>query len=151
MYLTCILKQVKLNMQNPTPISYRWELHKQVGPSCLVCGLQLPSGWPNLPEHQRELDFGVMHLLGALPLAKLSWYGGCLNDLNAWIPNSVARSHLSVHLFNRAIQCGVAIFLVHVVISSSALVSQPNSIVVYLGGILLKNLQLTRITQENKK
>ena len=81
-----------------------------------------------------------MHLLGALPFAKLSWYGGCLNDLNAWIPNSVARSHLSIHLFNRTIECSVPIFLVHVVISSSALISQPNSIVFYLGGILLKNL-----------
>ena len=106
-----------------------------------MCCLQLPSGWPYLPEHQRELDFGVMHLLGALPLAKLSWFCGCLNDLNAGMPNTVVRSHLSVHMFNSAIECGVPIFLVHVVISSSTLVSQPNSIgFFYLGGILLKNL-----------
>jgi hypothetical protein len=80
-------------------------------------------------------------LLGTLSLAKLGWDGSCLNDLDAWKPHPVARCHLSVHLFNSTIKSCVAVFLVHVVIASSALVSQPYSIILDLGRILLKNLQ----------
>ena len=35
----------------------------------LVSGLELPSWWPNLLEHQWELDLAVMELLGGLPFA----------------------------------------------------------------------------------
>ncbi|KAL0432833.1 UNVERIFIED_CONTAM: hypothetical protein Slati_2617600 [Sesamum latifolium] len=67
-----------------------------------------------------------MKLLGALLLAKLSWNGGCLDDLDAMMTNPVARRHLSVHLLNSTIQGCITILLVHVVITSSTLVSQPD-------------------------
>lgn len=81
-----------------------------------------------------------MKLLGALSLAELSWDSGCLDDLNAVIADPVTRCHLSVHLFNSTIQGGITKLLVHVVITSSALVAQPNTIVVDLGWVLLKYL-----------
>lgn len=117
------------------------KLHKQVGPWCLVCGLQLPGRWPNLLEHQWELDFGVVELFCAVSLAKLSWDSCSLDDLDARKPDSVARSHLGVHLFHSTIKGGVTVFLVHVVITSSALVTQPNTIVLDCCGVFLKNLQ----------
>lgn len=117
------------------------ESHKQVGPGCLVCCLQLPTWWSNLPEHQWELDFRVVELLGALPFAQLCWDGGSLNDLDAWKPHPMTRRHFSVHLFNGTIESGISVFLVHVVIASSTLIPQPNSIVLNLGRIFLKNLQ----------
>jgi len=82
-----------------------------------------------------------VELLGTLSLAKLSWDGSCLDDLDAWKPHPMARCHLSVHLFNSTIKGCVSVFLVHVVITSSALVSQPYSIILDRGRILLKNLQ----------
>lgn len=117
------------------------ELHKQVGPWCLVCCLQLPSWWPNLLKHQWELNFGVMELFGAFPFAKFCRDGSCLNDLDAWKPHSVPRCHLSVHVFYCTIESCVTVLLVHVVITSSTLISKPNSIIVDLGWIFLKNLQ----------
>lgn len=120
-----------------------WELHEQVGLGCLVCCFELPSWGPHLLEHQRELDFGVEELLGALPFAKLSWDGGSLNNLDAWTPDSMTRCHFVVHLFNSTVQSSISVFLVHVVITGSALISQPNSIVLDLGRIFLKNLQFT--------
>jgi len=66
------------------------QLHKQVGPRSLVSGLELSGWWPNLPEHQGELDFGVVELFGALPLAKLGWDSGCFDDLDAMTTDPVA-------------------------------------------------------------
>lgn len=79
------------------------KLHEQVRPFCLVCGLQLPSGWPDLLKYQGELDFGVVKLLGALSLAEFCWDGGSLDNLDARKPDSVSRSHLIVHLFHSPI------------------------------------------------
>ena len=77
--------------------------HKQVGPRCFVSCLQLPSWGPNLLEHQWELDLRVVELLSALPLAQLSWDGGSLDDLDAWIPDPMTRCHFVVHLLNSSI------------------------------------------------
>lgn len=52
----------------------------------------------------------------------------------------MARSHLSVHLLDRAIEGGVAVLVVHVVVSCPALVTQPDTKVLDCGGVLLKNL-----------
>jgi len=82
-----------------------------------------------------------VELLGALSLAKLSGDGSDLNDLDARKPNPVARCHLSIHLLNNTIQSSVPVFLVHVVITCSALVLQPYSKVLDYDRILLKNLQ----------
>ena len=117
------------------------DLHKQVGPWCLVGGLELPGRWPDLPEGQGELDLGVVELFWALPLAKLSWDGCSLDYLDARRPNPMTGSHLSVHLLNSTIQSSVTVFLVHVVITSSTLIPQPNPIILDCGWVLLKNLQ----------
>lgn len=92
-----------------------------------------------------------MELLCAFSLAQLGWYCGCPDDLNAWRPYSVTRSHLSVHLLNSTVKSSVSIFLVHIVIPSSALISQPDSIVLNFGRILLKNLQykLKKLDKDN--
>lgn len=117
------------------------KLHKQVRLGCLVCCLQLPAWWPNLLGNQRELDFGVVELFGALPLAELGRNGGSLYDLNAVVTNSVTRTHFSVHLLNSTIQSGVTVLFVHVMISSPTLVPQPNAIVLNGRRIFLKDLQ----------
>jgi len=41
-----------------------------------------------------------VELLGALPLAKLGWDGGSLDDLDAREPDPMTRSHLIVHRLN---------------------------------------------------
>lgn len=86
-----------------------------------------------------------MELFGAFPLAQLSRNGSSLDDLNAWRSYPVPRSHLGVHLFHSTIESGVTIFLVHVMIPSSALVAQPDAIVLDFGRILLKDLQRNKI------
>jgi hypothetical protein len=53
----------------------------------------------------------------------------------------VAGSHLCVHLLNCAIEGSVTVFLVHVVVSGPALVTQPDAKVLDSGRVLLKNLQ----------
>lgn len=116
-------------------------LHKDVGPGCLVSRLELPRWGPNLPQHQWKLDLGVMELLGALPLAEFCWDSCCLDNLDARRPHPVTRCHLSVHVFYSTIQSCVSVLLVHVVITSPTLVSQPDSIVVDRSWIFLKNLQ----------
>lgn len=118
-----------------------WELHKEVGLGGLVCCFELPSWGPNLLEHQWELDFRIVELLGALPFAQLSWDGGSLNYLDAWMPHPMSRRHFGVHMLNCTVQSSISVFLVHIVIPSTTLIPQPNSIILNLGRILLKNLQ----------
>lgn len=120
------------------------QLHEQVGPRGFVCCLELPGGWPHLLKHQGEFDLWVMELLGAFPLAEFCRNGCCLNDLDAWAPHSMARSHLVIHVLDSPVQCCIPILLVHVVITCSALIPQPNTIVLDLGWVLFKNLQITK-------
>ena len=115
-------------------------LHKQVGPGCFVCGLELPGRWSNLLVDQGKLDLGIMELLSALPLAKLGRDSGSLDDLDAVAAHPVAGGHLGVHLLNAPVQSGVTVLLVHVVIPSSALVSQPDAVVLDGCRVLLENL-----------
>lgn len=117
------------------------ESHEQVWPGCLVCCLEPPSWGSNLFEHQWEFDFRIVELLGTLPFAQLSRDGGSLNYLDAWMPHSMTRCHFIVHLLNSTIQSRVTVLLVHIMITSATLISQPNSIVLNLGRILLKDLQ----------
>lgn len=81
-----------------------------------------------------------MKLLGAFPLAQLCWDRGSLDDLNAGEPDPVARRHLIVHLLHGSIECRVSVLLVHVVITGTALVPEPNTIVINLSWVLLKDL-----------
>ena len=82
-----------------------------------------------------------MELLGALPLAKLVRDGSCFDNLNARSPNPVARCHLIVHVLNSTIQGCVPVFFVHVVVPGSALVTQPDTIILDHGWVLLIDLK----------
>lgn len=83
--------------------SIKARLHEQVWPRCFVGGLEL-SGWrPDLPDHQRELNFGVVELLGAFSLAELGRNGSRLDDLDAVVSDPVSRGHLSVHLLDSSV------------------------------------------------
>lgn len=81
-----------------------------------------------------------MELLGALALAEFGRDCSSLDDLNAMVPDTVTGCHLIVHLLNSTIQCGVPVLLVHVVITSPALVPQPDAIVLDLCWFPLKYL-----------
>jgi len=81
-----------------------------------------------------------VELLGAFPLAKLVRDCSCFDDLDAREPDPVARSHLIVHLLNSTIQSGVTVFLVHVVITGTTLVAQPDTIVLDHSRVLLIDL-----------
>jgi len=81
-----------------------------------------------------------MKLLSVITLADAEVDSGSLDDLDAGGPDTVAGSHLCVHLLNRTIEGGVTVLLVHVVVSSPALVTQPDTKVLDCGGVLLKNL-----------
>ena len=83
-----------------------------------------------------------MELLRTFPLAELCRNSRCLNDLDAGAPNPMTRSHLGIHLLDSTVQCRIPILLVHVVVTSSALIPQPNAIVIDLGWVLLKDLQI---------
>ena len=82
-----------------------------------------------------------MELLGALSLAQFCRDCGGLDDLNAREPHSMARSHLGVHLLHSTVERGVAELLVHVVVPGSALVTEPDTVVLDFRGVLLENLQ----------
>lgn len=129
-----------------SPTNNQTDLHKQVRPRCLVGSLQFPAWWPDFLQHQWKLDFGVVELLSTLPLAKFSRDCGSLNDLDAMATDPVARSHLGVHVLNSTIQSSITVLLVHVVITSSTLIPQPDTIVLDLCWVLLKNLQANQVT-----
>ena len=114
--------------------------HEQVRPRCLEGGLQLPGGRPDLAVHERELDIRVVELLSVVPLAELEVDSGGLDDLDARESHTMARSHLGVHLFRGTIQCSVTVLLVHVVVTGSALVTQPDAIVLDRGWVALEDL-----------
>ena len=81
-----------------------------------------------------------MELLRALSLAQSGRDSSCLDDLNAREPDSVPRRHLGVHLLHGSVQSSVTELLVHVVVTCTALVPQPDSKVLDRGRVLLKDL-----------
>lgn len=83
-----------------------------------------------------------MELLGVFAFAQLRGDGGCLDNLDARKPNTVTGCHLVVHLFDGTVECGVPVFLVHVVVPSSALVPQPDAIVLDFCWVPFKYLHI---------
>lgn len=81
-----------------------------------------------------------MELFGNFPLAKFSWDSGRLDNLDAMMANPVTRSHFGVHLLYSTIQSGISVLFVHVMITSPTLVTQPDTIVLDCGWVLLKDL-----------
>jgi hypothetical protein len=125
--------------------------HEKVGPGSLESGPELPGRRPDLAVHKRELDLGVVELLGVVPLAQLEVDRRCLDDLYAGGPHAVAGGHLVVHLLHCAVQGGVAVLLVHVVVTSPALVAQPDAIVLDGGRVALKDLRNIEMCYEAQK
>jgi hypothetical protein len=83
-----------------------------------------------------------VELLSVVTLAEFKVDSSSLDDLNARESDTVAGSHLSVHLLNGTIQGGITVLLVHVVVTSPTLVTQPDAIVLDSRWVLLKNLQI---------
>ena len=81
-----------------------------------------------------------MELLSVVTLAEFKVDSSSLDDLNARESDTVAGSHLSVHLLNSTIEGGITVLLVHVVVASPTLVTQPDAIVLDSCWVLLKNL-----------
>lgn len=129
---SCTTKQRSTSLRNQS--------HEQVWPRRLERGLELPGWRPDLAVHKGELDAPVVELLGVVPLAELEVDSGGLDDLDARESHTMARSHLGVHLFHGTIQCSVTVLLVHVVVTGSALVTQPDAIVLDRGWVALEDL-----------
>lgn len=106
----------------------------------LECGLQLSGRGPDFLEDEGEFDFRIMELLRALTLAEFGRNGGSPDNLDAMAPDSVAGCHLVVHLLHGTIQCSIPVLFVHVVVTCSALVPQPDAIILYLCWFPLKYL-----------
>ena len=114
--------------------------HEQVGPWSPEGGLQLPGWRPDFAVNQRKLNLRIVELLGVVPLAELEVNCCRLNDLDAGWPHAVTGSHLIVHLLHGTIKGGITVLLVHVVVPSPALVTQPDAIVLDCGRVTLKDL-----------
>jgi len=102
-------------------------LDKSVGPGRLESGLELPARRPDFAVGERKLDLGVMKLLCILTLAQRDRHSCCLDNLDAWHADTMAGCHLIIHLLYSTIESDVSILLVHVVVTSSALVPHPNA------------------------
>ena len=81
----------------------------------------------------RELELLVMHLHDMLTTALLIGDGGGMDDLNGAGVRAMASGHLLVELAHRAIDVHVAELLVHVVRICSAVVAQPDAVILHLG------------------
>nr|XP_018680316.1 PREDICTED: uncharacterized protein LOC108952562 [Musa acuminata subsp. malaccensis] len=66
--------------------------------------------------------------------------GGSPDNLDAKAPDSVAGCHLVVHLLHGTVQCSIPVLFVHVVVTCSALVPQPDAIILDLCWFPLKYL-----------
>ena len=80
------------------------------------------------------------NLQGVGALAGACGNGGRFDDLDAGEAHAVAGPHLLVQLLDGAVEGGVAVLLVHVVVASPALVADPDAEVLDGGGLLLEDL-----------
>lgn len=62
-----------------------------------------------------------------------------LDDLDVASHSSVSTGHVVVHLSNSTSKCGISVLLVHIVCTTSASVSEPDSEVLNLSRMLLKD------------
>jgi hypothetical protein len=92
-----------------------------------------------LAKH-RELDVRVVELSDVGTLAISSLHNCCLDDVQLVAADSVPGRHLRVHLFHSAVESQVAVLLVHVVVSCTRLVADPNTEVLCGCGLLLEDL-----------
>jgi hypothetical protein len=73
-------------------------------------------------------------------LAVTSIDSGGLDDRDGTVSSTVSTSHFLVHLFYSAVESGISVLLVGVVHTGTGVVSNPNSIVLNGGWVLLENL-----------
>lgn len=88
---------------------------------------------------QRELDVQVVELLRVGALAELGRHDASLDDLHARCTYPVARRHLVVELIHGAVERGVPVLLVRVVIARSRLVADPYAVVLHQRRLLLED------------
>jgi hypothetical protein len=88
-------------------------------------------GYPPAPTHLQRV--------GALACRR--GHGRGLDDLDAGEADPVAGAHLLVQLLHGAVEGGVAVLLVHVVVPSPALVADPDAKVLDGRGPLLEDLR----------
>lgn len=81
-----------------------------------------------------------MELSDVCSLALRCLDSSCFNDRDGTMSGTVPTSHLLVHLFYGAIKSGISVLLVRIVDTSTRVVSNPNSVILNGGWILLENL-----------
>jgi hypothetical protein len=91
-----------------------------------------------------------MELFCVISFAELGWYCRSLDDLDARGPHTMTWSHFVIHLFYSTIQSGISVLLVHVMVTCPALVSHPDTIVLYCSRLLFKYLQAKLRGEGNK-
>lgn len=89
---------------------------------------------------QLEGDFRVNELEDVGTLAVVALDDGGLDDLDAGATSPVTGSHLGVHLLNSGGEGGVTVFLVHIVGTRSGVVSDPETEVLDVVGVLFVDL-----------
>jgi len=87
-----------------------------------------------------ELNASIVELLGVGTLAGSERNSGSPNDADLGKANAVPGGHLVVHLGNSTVEGEVTVLLVHVVVTSATLVTNPNAVVLDSVGALLENL-----------
>mmetsp|Transcript_22090 Transcript_22090/g.41651 ORF Transcript_22090/g.41651 Transcript_22090/m.41651 type:complete len:203 (+) Transcript_22090:63-671(+) len=113
-------------------------LRKGLGALGLESGAELLGSVRELPDDW-ELELAVMHLHHMLASAHVIWDGRGVDDLDRTRVGSVSASHLLVQLPYSTIDVHVAELLVHVVRVGTAVISQPDAIVLHLGwGLVVK-------------
>jgi hypothetical protein len=74
-----------------------------------------------------------VELLGVVTLGGSRSDSGGFDDVDARVLSAVTRSHLLVHLSHGPVEGGVAVLLVHVVVTSPGLVTHPDAKVLHSG------------------
>jgi len=87
-----------------------------------------------------EFDLVVVELSDVISSAVRSINLLNTNDLNASITSTVTRRHLGVELIDRTRQGRITELLVHIMSTTATVVSKPDSVVLDVSRLSLKNL-----------
>lgn len=93
---------------------------------------------------QGESDGGVVELLDVLASAVLGVDFLNVNNLNGAVRGAVSAGHVVVQLGDGTGARDVAVLLVQVVLVGGAAVSQPNTVVLHVAGVALRDLRRDR-------
>lgn len=109
----------------------------QVGAFGFVNSLHFLGRCPNVCRNQRKSEIVFQKLQVARSLDMFVGYNCSFDDHDILGTSTVPRRHFVVHALNSPVHCGVAVLLVHVVLSRPTTVSQPDSKVLDRRRILL--------------